>query len=72
LSCSDAFIGNDSGITHLAAGMGIRTIAVFGPTNPAVYKPVGPAVTVFTVDKKAFADKPSAALQHKILDVLMT
>jgi len=71
LSCSDGFIGNDSGITHVAAGMGIRTVVVFGPTNPAVYKPIGPAVTVFAGGRKAFADKPSAALQQEVLDVLM-
>ncbi len=71
LSCSDGFIGNDSGITHLAAGMGVRTLVVFGPTNPAVYKPVGPAVTVFAGGRTAFADKPSAALQQEILEVLM-
>jgi ADP-heptose:LPS heptosyltransferase len=71
LSCSDGFIGNDSGITHLAAGMGVRTLVVFGPTNPAVYKPVGPAVTVFASGRTAFADKPSAALQQEVLEVLM-
>ena len=71
LSCSDGFIGNDSGITHLAAGMGVRTLVVFGPTNPAVYKPIGPAVTVFASGRTAFADKPSAALQQKVLEVLM-
>jgi ADP-heptose:LPS heptosyltransferase len=71
LSCSDGFIGNDSGITHLAAGMGVRTLVVFGPTNPAVYKPIGPAVTVFADSKTAFAKKPSEALQKDILDVLM-
>jgi len=71
LSCSDGFIGNDSGITHLAAGMGVRTVVVFGPTNPAVYKPIGPAVTVLASGRKAFADKPSAALQQEVLEVLM-
>jgi len=71
LSCSDAFIGNDSGITHLAAGMGVRTVVVFGPTNPAVYKPIGPAVTVFSGDRMAFTDKPSTVLQQEVLDVLM-
>ena len=71
LSCSDGFIGNDSGITHLAAGMGVKTVVVFGPTNPAVYKPVGPAVTVLANGGEAFTDKPSAALQQKVLDVLM-
>lgn len=71
LSCSDGFIGNDSGITHLAAGMGLKTAAVFGPTNPAVYKPIGPAVTVFSGDKTTFTNKPSATLQQEVLDVLM-
>ncbi len=71
LSCSDGFIGNDSGITHLAAGMGVRTLVVFGPTNPAVYKPIGPAVTVFASGRTAFADKPSSAVQQEVLEVLM-
>jgi heptosyltransferase-3 len=70
LSCSDGFIGNDSGITHLAAGMGVRTLAIFGPTNPAVYKPIGPAVTVVKSNKKAFTNEPSAAVQQEVLDVL--
>ena len=70
LSCADGFIGNDSGITHLSAGLGVRTLAVFGPTNPAVYKPIGPAVTVFASSKAAFSKKPSASLQRELLDVL--
>ena len=70
LSCADAFIGNDSGITHLAAALGVRTLAVFGPTNPAVYKPTGPAVTVFANNTAAFAKKPSVSLQRELLDAL--
>ena len=70
LSCADGYLGNDSGITHLAAALGVRTLAVFGPTNPAVYKPIGPAVTVFASRTKAFAEKPSVALQHQLLQVL--
>lgn len=71
LSCSDGFLGNDSGLTHLAAGMGIRTLVVFGPTNPTVYKPVGPLVTVFENERMDFTDKPSASLQGKVLEVLL-
>jgi len=70
LSCVDGFIGNDSGITHLAAALGIRTYGVFGPTNPAVYKSIGPAVTVFTSSTASFARKPSMSLQRKLLEVL--
>ena len=72
LSCADGFIGNDSGITHLAAGLGIRTLAVFGPTNPAVYKPIGPAVTVFASNAAGFARKPSARLQQQLMAALLS
>jgi ADP-heptose:LPS heptosyltransferase len=71
LSCADGFVGNDSGITHLAGALGIKTLAVFGPTNPAVYKPIGPAVTVFTDNTAGFSEKPSPRLQQEMLDVLM-
>jgi ADP-heptose:LPS heptosyltransferase len=70
LSCADAFLGNDSGITHLAAGLGLRTLAVFGPTDHAVYGPAGPAVTVLTGRGKGFARQPSAKLQREVLEVL--
>jgi ADP-heptose:LPS heptosyltransferase len=71
LSCADGFIGNDSGITHLAAGLGIRTLAVFGPTNPVVYRPIGPNVTVFAKKTAAFARKPSASLQQQLMAALL-
>jgi len=71
LSCADGYLGNDSGITHLAAALGVRTLAVFGPTNPAVYKPIGPAVTVFASRTKAFTEKPSASLQKELLKDLL-
>ncbi|HUW62827.1 MAG TPA: glycosyltransferase family 9 protein [Candidatus Bathyarchaeia archaeon] len=40
------YIGNDSGITHLAAAVGCPTLAIFGPTNPAVWAPRGENVRV--------------------------
>lgn len=39
-------IGNDSGLTHLAAAAGGRTVAIFGPSDPRRYAPAGPAVLV--------------------------
>lgn len=39
-------IGCDSGPSHLAAQIGIPSLALFGPTDPVVWAPVGPAVTV--------------------------
>jgi heptosyltransferase-3 len=70
LSCADGFVGNDSGITHLAGALGVRTLAVFGPTNPDVYGPIGPSVTVFASSVASFAEEPSEGLQQELLEVL--
>ena len=38
---SDVFIGNDSGLMHLAVASKLRVISLFGPTNNKVYGPIG-------------------------------
>ena len=40
------FVGNDSGVTHLAAFAGIPTVAIFGPSSLKRWSPVGPATRV--------------------------
>lgn len=40
------YVGNDSGITHLAALLGVPTLALFGPSNPLTWQPLGPNVNV--------------------------
>ena len=41
-----AFLGHDSGISHLAAACGVVCRLLFGPTDPAVWAPLGDAVRV--------------------------
>jgi ADP-heptose:LPS heptosyltransferase len=36
------YIGNDSGITHLAAAVGAPVVALFGPMDPAIWAPRTP------------------------------
>jgi heptosyltransferase III len=43
------YVGNDSGITHLAAAVGARTLAIFGPASPKIWIPRGPNVEVIAV-----------------------
>lgn len=44
------YIGNDSGITHLAAALGVPTLALFGPTDPARWAPRGENVHFLRCD----------------------
>jgi heptosyltransferase-3 len=46
LAQAGLFVGQDSGITHLAGLMGVRAVALFGPTDPARWVPSGAHVTV--------------------------
>jgi len=41
LKSSSAFIGNDSGLMHLAAALGLPTVGVFGSSNPDWTAPLG-------------------------------
>lgn len=46
LSTCAAFFGHDSGISHLAAACGVPSLLLFGPTDPAVWAPPQPHVTI--------------------------
>ena len=44
----ELYLGNDSGITHLAAAAGTRTVALFGPSNVRQWSPRGKRVTIMS------------------------
>ncbi len=46
LAGARCYLGNDSGVSHLAAAVGTPVVAIFGPTNPAVWAPRGDRVRV--------------------------
>ena len=46
LTQCDLYLGNDSGITHLAAAVGTPVVALFGPTDPRVWGPRGNDVSI--------------------------
>lgn len=70
LARSAAFIGNDSGITHLAAAAGAPVVALFGPTDPARWAPRGAQVQVIAsaeladIPVEAVCDSAEASLRQ--------
>jgi ADP-heptose:LPS heptosyltransferase len=46
MASADLYVGNDAGTTHLAAALGTPTIAIFGPSDPQVWQPLGTHVAV--------------------------
>jgi ADP-heptose:LPS heptosyltransferase len=56
LARAGLFVGNDSGVSHLAAAAGAPTLALFGPTTPEVWSPLGPRVATLRAPKGAMTE----------------
>jgi ADP-heptose:LPS heptosyltransferase len=63
LARSSLFVGNDSGLMHLAAASGAPTLGLFGPTNAAEYGPAGRRATALA--------GPDAAMDSITVDAAM-
>lgn len=70
LSRARLYLGNDSGVTHLAAAMGVPVIALYGPSNDVQWGPVGTAVKVVRAAAPRERDLEAleeAAVLHEVL-----
>ncbi len=46
LQLADRFLCNDTGVMHMAGALRVPTVALFGPTDPALWKPPANEVVV--------------------------
>jgi ADP-heptose:LPS heptosyltransferase len=47
---ADLYLGNDSGISHLAAAVGAPAVALFGPSDRRRWSPRGPKFTLLSLE----------------------
>ena len=72
LAACTLYLGNDSGITHLAASVGCPVIALFGPTNSRVWAPLGEHVTILCGDVASQTTWPTVdAVMQSLYDHLL-
>ena len=53
LSAAAVVLANDSGPAHLSGIVGTKTLALFGPGNPTIWRPLGPRVSIIHEDLSA-------------------
>jgi ADP-heptose:LPS heptosyltransferase len=56
LACCDAYCGNDSGVSHLAAAVGACGVALFGPTDPECWRPLSSRIAAIRLEPWTGAD----------------
>jgi len=61
------FVGNDSGIAHLAAGLGLASLILFGPTKPEHWAPPGERVRVLREEHNCDACACLPRSEHRCL-----
>ena len=64
------YVGNDSGLMHLAAASGIPTLGLFGPSKESLYAPWGPRTAVVRTPEK-FEELFGPDFDHRTSDSLM-
>lgn len=66
LQRSDVYLGNDSGISHLAAAVGARGVVLFGPSAPAVWAPRGGTLQVLHAPTPCTRCGPDLFCVHRL------
>ncbi|GCE48375.1 ADP-heptose:LPS heptosyltransferase [Thermosporothrix hazakensis] len=62
LTSCRAYLGNDTGITHLAALLGIPTLALFQASDPRLWRPLGQKVHIITISHQGVGNMSTQSI----------
>lgn len=71
LSRCALYVGNDSGLMHLAAAAGAPTLGLFGPSPPEEYAPAGPRAAYVTTRETVHELVATPGYDHRTTGSLM-
>ncbi len=73
LARARGYLGNDSGVSHLAGLVGVPGVALFGPTDPALWRPPSRTIRAVRLEPWAGVDAvPAAQLLAAARDAFRT
>lgn len=64
-----AFVGHDSGISHLAAALGVPSLILWAHTAEAVWRPLGPSISILR-HTEGLSSLPASAVLAQLLALL--
>ena len=70
LAQTDFFVGNDSGLGHLAAALKVPSLTVFGPGEPNRYRPWGEYAEIILAPDSDLKKLQAAAVAKRVLDLV--
>lgn len=70
LARATAFVGNDSGLGHVAAAVGTPSLTVFGPGDPARYRPWGPRARIVRAPGEDLHELSPAVVRDALQNLL--
>ena len=65
------FVGNDTGLMHMAAAVGAPTVGLFGPSPATHYAPWGPRTAVAQTDRHWISLMSGPGFDHRTTETLM-
>lgn len=67
------YIGNDSGVSHLAGAVGTQGVVIFGPTRPEQWRPLGGGLKVIknALYRKKWPDREGISLEEVTLEQVL-